>query len=130
MLTTRLVYVEYCSQYVPMTTYRFLDADFLKWTFLTFFLIFELGSVLSGAATSSPFLIVGRAIAGVGAAGLMSGTLSIVAVVVSMRLRALYTGILSAMFGVSMVSGPLLGGAFTQHVSCKCPPGMHLLGLC
>ena len=94
------------------------DTDSIQWTFLTFFLIFEFGSVLSGAATSSPFLIVGRAIAGVGAAGLMSGTLSIVAVVVSMRLRALYTGILSAMFGISTISGPLLGGAFTQHVSC------------
>jgi MFS family permease len=86
---------------------------------LTFFLIFEIGSLLSGAATSSSFLITGRAIAGLGAAGLMSGTLSIVAVVVSMRLRALYTGILSAMFGISTISGPLLGGAFTQHVSCK-----------
>jgi hypothetical protein len=86
---------------------------------LTFFSIFELGSLLSGAATSSSFLIVGRAIAGIGAAGLMSGTLSIVAVVVSMRLRALYTGVLSAMFGVAMISGPLLGGAFTQHVSWR-----------
>jgi hypothetical protein len=49
----------------------------------------------------------------------MSGTLSIVAVVVSMRLRALYTGILSAMFGIAMISGPLIGGAFTQHISWR-----------
>ncbi|KAF2683133.1 MFS general substrate transporter [Lentithecium fluviatile CBS 122367] len=91
----------------------------LKWTFLTFFLIFEIGSLLSGAAISSSFLIVGRAIAGVGAAGLMSGTLSIIAVVVSMRLRALYTGIVSAMFGVSTILGPLLGGAFTENVSWR-----------
>ncbi|KAF2008162.1 MFS general substrate transporter [Amniculicola lignicola CBS 123094] len=97
-----------------------LYANFsLKWTFLSFFLIFELGSVLSGAATSSTMLIVGRAIAGVGAAGLMSGTLSIVAVVVSLRMRALYTGILSSLFGISTIAGPLLGGAFTQHVSWR-----------
>lgn len=64
-------------------------------------------------------LIVGRAIAGAGAAGLMSGTLSIVAVVVTLRLRALYTGILSSMFGIALICGPLLGGVFTQHVSWR-----------
>lgn len=64
-------------------------------------------------------LIVGRAIAGAGAAGLMSGTLSIVAVIVTLRLRALYTGILSSMFGIALICGPLLGGVFTQHVSWR-----------
>lgn len=83
------------------------------------FLIFEIGSAISGAATSSEMLIAGRAIAGIGAAGLMSGTLSIVAVVVTLRLRALYTGILSSMFGVALICGPLVGGAFTQHVSWR-----------
>ncbi|KAF2871405.1 major facilitator superfamily domain-containing protein [Massariosphaeria phaeospora] len=97
-----------------------LYANFpLKWTFLAFFLVFEIGSVISGAATSSDMLIVGRAIAGAGAAGLMSGTLSIIAAVVTLRLRALYTGILSSMFGISTIAGPLLGGVFTQHVSWR-----------
>jgi len=64
-------------------------------------------------------LIVGRFIAGIGAAGLMSGTLSIVAIVVTLRLRALYTGIISANFGIALVCGPLLGGALTQHVSWR-----------
>jgi MFS family permease len=86
---------------------------------MSFFLIFEFGSAISGAATSSPMLIVGRAIAGAGAAGLMSGTLSIVAVVVSLQKRPLYTGILSSLFGVSTIAGPLIGGAFTQHVTWR-----------
>ncbi|KAF1842716.1 uncharacterized protein K460DRAFT_289431 [Cucurbitaria berberidis CBS 394.84] len=64
-------------------------------------------------------LIVGQAIASVGAAGLLSTTLSISAVVVTSRLRALYTGILSSLFGIAMICGPLLGGAFTQHVSWR-----------
>ncbi|KAF2732905.1 MFS general substrate transporter, partial [Polyplosphaeria fusca] len=91
----------------------------LKWTFLVTFLIFEIGSAISGAATSSPMLIVGRAIAGIGAAGQMTGVLSIVAVVVELRLRAFYLGILMSAFGVATIAGPLVGGAFTQHVSWR-----------
>lgn len=86
---------------------------------MAFFFIFELGSLTSGAAASSEMLITGRALAGAGAAGLMSGTLSIIAVVVSVRLRALYTGILSSTFGIATIAGPLLGGAFTQHVTWR-----------
>lgn len=86
---------------------------------MVFFGIFELGSVISAAATSSEMLITGRAIAGAGAAGLMSGALSILATVVTVRMRAFYTGILAAMFGISTIAGPLIGGAFTQHVSWR-----------
>lgn len=95
------------------------DTKITKWTFMSFFFVFEFGSLLSGVATSSAMLITGRAIAGAGAAGLMSGTLSIVGVVVTLRLRALYTGILSSMFGVATIAGPLLSGVFTQHVSWR-----------
>ncbi|KAH7076803.1 major facilitator superfamily domain-containing protein [Paraphoma chrysanthemicola] len=91
----------------------------LKWTFLALFALFEIGSAISGAATSSEMLIIGRFIAGVGAAGLMSGTLSIVAIIVTLRLRALYTGIISANFGVALICGPLVGGALTQYVSWR-----------
>jgi MFS family permease len=50
-----------------------------KWTFLAFFAVFEVGSILCGAAVSSVMLIVGRAIAGLGAAGIIVGAITIIA---------------------------------------------------
>ncbi len=49
----------------------------MQWTFLTFFTIFELGSAICGAASSSYMLIVGRAIAGIGSSGLLNGAFTI-----------------------------------------------------
>jgi hypothetical protein len=49
--------------------------------FLAFFGLFELGSALCGAATSSNMLIVGRAISGLGAAGIVNGSYTIIATV-------------------------------------------------
>lgn len=59
----------------------------LQWVFLVYFLVFELGSLLCGLATSSKMLIVGRAVAGMGSAGLMSGGLNIIAGTVSIERR-------------------------------------------
>jgi MFS family permease len=49
-----------------------------KWTLLSCILFFEIGSIVCGAAPSSTAFIVGRAIAGVGSAGVQSGTLIII----------------------------------------------------
>lgn len=51
---------------------------FMQWSFLVFFGIFELGSVLCGAAVSSAMLIVGRAVAGFGAACIINGAITII----------------------------------------------------
>src|SRR5277367_735422 len=50
----------------------------LKWTYLSFLTLFELGSLICGVSQSSTMLIVGRAVAGMGAAGLFSGALNII----------------------------------------------------
>ena len=86
----------------------------VKWTYITALCIFELGSVLCGAATSSVMLIVGRAVAGAGAAALFSGGMNIIAYSVPLRKRPIYIGLLSSMFGIASVVGPILGGAFTD----------------
>jgi len=64
-------------------------------------------------------LIVGRAIAGAGASGLFSGGMTIVGYSVPLRHRAIYIALLSSMFGISSVIGPILGGVFTDRVTWR-----------
>jgi fucose permease len=92
----------------------------IKWTFITAVFIFEVGSVLCAAAQSSTMLIVGRAVAGVGAAAIFSGGMTIVGYTVPLRKRPIYIGLLSSMFGISSVIGPILGGAFTDKLTWRC----------
>lgn len=60
---------------------------YVQWTFIAFFAIFELGSLICAVATSSKILIVGRAVAGMGTAGILNGALIIIAQCVPMEKR-------------------------------------------
>lgn len=91
----------------------------VKWVFLSCLFIFELGSLICGVAPSSTALIVGRAVAGMGAAGIFSGALIIIAFSTPLEKRAIYTALVSAVFGIASVVGPLLGGVFTDKVSWR-----------
>ena len=77
------------------------------------------GSVVCAAATSSPMLIIGRAIAGAGASALFSGGLTIIGFSVPLAKRPIYVACLSSMFGIASVVGPILGGALTDKVSWR-----------
>lgn len=91
----------------------------LKWVFLGAISIFELGSLICGVAPTSEALIVGRAIAGLGCAGIFSGALIILAHSVPLRKRSMYMGLIGGMYGIASVAGPLMGGAFTDHATWR-----------
>ncbi|KUL86339.1 hypothetical protein ZTR_08616 [Talaromyces verruculosus] len=91
----------------------------LKLSFLTAILIFEIGSLICAVAPSSVVFIVGRAIAGVGAAGVGSGSYTIVAFISEPQKRANFTSMLGAIFGIGSVLGPLIGGAFSASVTWR-----------
>ena len=91
----------------------------IKWVYLGAIFIFEIGSVICGAAPTSVALIIGRAIAGIGSAGIFSGAIIIIAYAVPLVKRPIFTGIIGGMYGLASVAGPLMGGAFTDKISWR-----------
>ena len=77
----------------------------IKLVFLTAIGIFELGSLVCGVAPTSTALIVGRAIAGLGCAGIFSGALIVIAYSVPLHRRPAYTGLIGAMYGIASIAG-------------------------
>jgi EmrB/QacA subfamily drug resistance transporter len=79
--------------------------------------VFVIGSMLCGLAGSMYQLAVFRAIQGIGAGGLMSLALAIIADIVPPRERSKYQGYFMAVFGTSSVLGPVIGGFLSGRAS-------------
>ncbi len=90
-----------------------------KKIFLFAIAVFLAGSVLCGISQTMNELVLARALQGVGAGGLMSLVLAIVGDIIPPRERGKYMGYFGAVFGVSSVAGPLLGGFLTDSLSWR-----------
>jgi EmrB/QacA subfamily drug resistance transporter len=97
--------------------------------------IFILGSVACALATSMTMLVLARALQGLGGGGLMGLSQTIIADIVSPRERGRYQGYIGAVFAVSSVGGPVLGGFLTEHLDwslifwINLPLGLAALGM-
>lgn len=90
-----------------------------KTLFMVSIIIFVGASALAGASQSMAWLIVARAIQGLGGGGLTVTATAMIADIIPLRDRGKYQGALGAVFGVTTVIGPFLGGVFTDHLSWR-----------
>ncbi len=82
-------------------------------------LFFLAGSVLCGLAGSMTMLVAARALQGIGGGAIMVTAMAVIGEVIPLRERGRYQGALGAVFGVTTVIGPLLGGFFTDHLTWR-----------
>ena len=90
-----------------------------KPVFIAAIVIFLVGSMLSGLSQTMVQLILFRALQGLGAGGLIVGAQAILADIIPPRRRGRYMGLMGAVFAVSSVAGPLLGGFLVDNLSWR-----------
>ena len=83
--------------------------------YITFALLFLVGSVICGAASNMTALIFGRVIGGLGGTGMYLGALTLITVLTTPKTTPTYMGYLAFAFGIGSVVGPLIGGGFAAN---------------
>lgn len=81
--------------------------------------LLPVGSTICAASSSSALFILGRAVAGVGAAGLIQGALAIVTFMSTLEQRPMNLAIVVSTIAVAVPLGPVLGGIITDHIGWR-----------
>jgi MFS family permease len=92
---------------------------------LVFFLI---GALVAALSNGFGTLLVGRSFQGIGGGGLIALTEILVTDMVPLRLRGQWFGIISGMWSIGSVTGPIVGGAFAQKVTWVRHPAKPFYG--
>ncbi len=90
-----------------------------RWFYLGGLAIFMIGAVLAGMAQGFWFLVFARAVQGLGMGTLMPLSQTIIGDIIPPRQRGKYQGLMGAVFGVTSIAGPLLGGVVTDHLGWR-----------
>ena len=98
---------------------RLIELFPAKWVLLTAVSVFLAGSVLSGLAPSIEALIAFRFLQGLGGGGILALTVTLIALLFPSRERGRRQGMMGAVFGISSVVGPWLGGLLTDVLSWR-----------
>uniref|UniRef100_L2FFW4 MFS toxin efflux pump n=1 Tax=Colletotrichum fructicola (strain Nara gc5) TaxID=1213859 RepID=L2FFW4_COLFN len=91
----------------------------VKYIYIAAIAVFEIGSLVCALAPNSTAFIIGRAVAGIGTAGLFSGSIVILSYTMPLEKRPLAFGLIGGMWGIASVAGPLLGGVFTEKATWR-----------
>ncbi|KAK8037611.1 MFS general substrate transporter [Apiospora marii] len=91
----------------------------VKWVFIASVAILELGSIVCASAPTSTAFILGRAVAGCGASGVVTGVFIAISHTVPLHLRPIYNSTVGALECVAMIIAPVIGGALTTYASWR-----------
>ncbi|KAL5049029.1 hypothetical protein BDW71DRAFT_204786 [Aspergillus fruticulosus] len=108
-----------CSTVFQPTTATLSDIFGRRPIILISLAFFFVGSLVAGIANDFTQILVGRCLQGVGGGGIAVLSEVVVTDLVPLRLRGNYYGILSAMYSLGSVLGPILGGGFSEDVTWR-----------
>ncbi|OJJ99556.1 hypothetical protein ASPACDRAFT_78557 [Aspergillus aculeatus ATCC 16872] len=90
-----------------------------RWLMIISVVIFAVGSAIAGSANNTTAIIAGRAIQGIGGGGINILVDTVICDLVPLRQRGRYVALMASVWAVGTTIGPVLGGAFAQHVSWR-----------
>lgn len=96
---------------------RLTDMYGRKWFYIVGIVIFLVGSALCGLSHSMTQLILFRGLQGIGAGVMMANAFIVIGDLFPPSERGKYVGLTMAVFGLSSIIGPLIGGFITDHIS-------------